>query len=295
MNCQRASQRARFSPVAHALPPAEAVFEGAPDGMLLVNDEGQIVAMNSRLAELLQTTRQALVGTSLYLLARPELRVAQQRWATDWFAAPRVVEPVMGEWVTGEASVVPVEITVAPLLYEGRTWAIAQVRKTTERRRLDAHQVFLAVHDALTGVANRAAFEDAVAQLSANGPWPISVVMVDLDGLKQLNDQHGHRAGDEQLRAAASVLRRACRASDLVARIGGDEFSVLVSNCDEVSLQALEARLSAALDLHNETAPVKLAWSVGSAVARADDSLRTVLQTADARMYTVKQRHHALR
>jgi PleD family two-component response regulator len=86
--------------------------------------------------------------------------------ARDWFAAPSLVEPVSAELLAADDFVVPVEIAVAPLTYEGQTWAVATVRQTTERRRLDARQVFLAVHDALTGVANRAAFEDAVAQLA---------------------------------------------------------------------------------------------------------------------------------
>jgi diguanylate cyclase (GGDEF)-like protein/PAS domain S-box-containing protein len=278
--------------VAPSLPPAELLIDAAPDGVLVVNDEGLIVGVNARLEALLRSPREALLGTRFESLASPEKRAIHLDAARQWLAHPGAMPPVVGEVWRPDGTSVPVEIAIAPCTVEGRTWAIAHVREITERRRLDEHQVFVSVHDGLTGAANRAAFDDALSRLSAQGPWPVGVVMVDLDGLKVLNDERGHESGDRQLRVAAGLLLRVFRASDLVARIGGDEFAVLAGGSDEAVMKMLEARLEAARLELNLTHRPPLRWSVGTAVARQTELLSGALQRADSQMYEVKAVHH---
>lgn len=187
----------------------------------------------------------------------------------------------------------PVEITLAPVCIGGVNFTIAVLRDLSDRRKLEEHLLFLSTHDALTGLANRSAFDEALTRLDERGPHPVAVVMVDLDGLKRVNDECGHAAGDALLRRVATVLKSAFRATDLVARIGGDEFAVLAAGREAAAIQSLASRVQAAVDAHNagfEGEPLRI--SIGIAVADTGVPVASALQDADARMYTMKRAHH---
>jgi diguanylate cyclase (GGDEF)-like protein len=184
----------------------------------------------------------------------------------------------------------PVEVSLSPIELEGERFTIAVVRDLTERRRLEDHLLYLSTHDALTGLANRGAFDEVLLRLEERGPWPVGIMMVDLDGLKQVNDQQGHAAGDELLRRTAQVLEATFRTSDCVARIGGDEFAMLLSGHDVRAIDQLAQRLVDAVEAHNLAHggnPLRL--SLGTAVAQRGERLNVALGEADRRMYSMKR------
>lgn len=155
-----------------------------------------------------------------------------------------------------------------------------------------------ALRDPLTGALSRSVFHEELSRALlrlARHPRPLAVLFVDLDRLKQVNDCHGHAAGDEMIRVAVERLRASVRPSDAVARIGGDEFVVLL---DDLSSEA-EAEAVAQRVLHNMCAPLpaeagvtlRPSASVGVALAGRDaDTADVLLSHADAAMYTAKQR-----
>jgi diguanylate cyclase (GGDEF)-like protein/PAS domain S-box-containing protein len=146
--------------------------------------------------------------------------------------------------------------------------------------------------DPLTGLANRTALF-AELEGSVRASEPVTVVFCDLDGFKAVNDTHGHGAGDQVLRAVARRIRHAARAGDLPARIGGDEFVVLVrAALDERGQGEIVERYRSAIaqPVYVDGARFELAVSVGVAVAGAGDSADDVLRTADQLMYADKRR-----
>ncbi|WP_420450944.1 diguanylate cyclase domain-containing protein [Ilumatobacter sp.] len=158
----------------------------------------------------------------------------------------------------------------------------------------------LALTDDLTGLANRRSFM-AVAEsflaLARRHDGSISVVFVDVDRLKQVNDEDGHAAGDDVLRRAASALSSSVRDSDLVARLGGDEFGVVMYGPSPGELGAVVERLTAAVAGAGGSAPPgrSPSMSCGTATSRAGDSVLDVLARADAAMYDAKRRASAAR
>ncbi|MEO9102613.1 MAG: sensor domain-containing diguanylate cyclase [Burkholderiaceae bacterium] len=153
------------------------------------------------------------------------------------------------------------------------------VARRYERLRIEAQT------DALSGLFNRRAWDRLLAseeERCRRHSHPAAVLVIDLDGLKFINDQHGHAAGDRLIERIGRALRAAAREIDIVARIGGDEFGVLGIECDTAGAQALADRVRAALQDAGINA------SVGFAARDVAGGLQAAWQTADQRMYEEK-------
>jgi diguanylate cyclase (GGDEF)-like protein len=158
----------------------------------------------------------------------------------------------------------------------------------TDRVQTEQKLEYLATHDALTGLYNRAYFEQEMARMQAEDICPVSVVMADLDGLKQVNDQLGHAAGDDLIRRTAEMLKHVFRSEDPVARMGGDEFAVLLPRIDEKMASTILRRVILRIEAANtgNTPPVRL--SIGFATTLNSHNLPETLKLADQRMYENK-------
>jgi diguanylate cyclase len=163
------------------------------------------------------------------------------------------------------------------------------VRRLAEHSRTMEAALREARTDALTGIANRKAFDEHLERLSAIARrygTPLAVALFDLDGLKQLNDRHGHAAGDAALARFAAVLRRSSRESDFIARVGGDEFAVLLPQTGHEGAAALARRISQALGEGADPWPLRA--SAGVAELASGQSPAQLLECADQALYASK-------
>jgi diguanylate cyclase (GGDEF)-like protein len=164
-----------------------------------------------------------------------------------------------------------------------RVWSF---HDCTEQQRRERELQHLSTHDTLTGIYNRSYFESVLRQCRMCAQMPLAMVMVDIDGLKKVNDYHGHPAGDDLLRQAGIILRQACRAEDVVARLGGDEFGILLMHADEQAAEQVVSRIHGLLNMHNIRHPdAVISLSLGTAVAKASCELEDLFDRADATMY----------
>ncbi|MGI8509945.1 MAG: sensor domain-containing diguanylate cyclase [Gemmatimonadaceae bacterium] len=297
------------SKAAAALRESEARFRAAIDGSLdafmalqsIHGGDGQtvdfeIIDTNPRAGEFVGMAHEDLIGKCLSELF-PTTRtrgfldacreVVQTRQVHE--EETRTTDPrFAGKWF---------QIQVVPL---GDGVAIT-TRDITERKRLE-HQVrALAARDDLTGVYNRRGFMDMAAQslqLALREGFPCVLLYGDLDDFKQVNDVYGHAVGDSALRDAGGILRETLRETDIVGRIGGDEFTVFAINTPPDEAELLVARIEAALKLHNRTAGRRhhLSMTVGTALLdpAAPASLDDLLQTADTALYVAKRARSSL-
>ncbi|GFE59850.1 diguanylate cyclase domain-containing protein [Geobacter sp. AOG2] len=159
----------------------------------------------------------------------------------------------------------------------------------TERKHYEENLRYLSNHDSLTNLYNRAYFEAEMSRLAASRDFPVSIVIADIDGLKLINDNYGHDEGDRLIRMAAELLLSAFRAGDVVSRIGGDEFAVLLPRTDQETAQEAVQRI-----IQGDCRPKKekngyaRGLSLGVATAYDASGLHAALKLADRRMYLDK-------
>lgn len=174
-------------------------------------------------------------------------------------------------------------------------WSLVQIALTdiTARKKAEAYLEYLGKHDVLTKLYNRSFFNDEMNRIERRRMETVSVLVADLNGLKALNDQLGHAAGDTLLRRAGEVLDEAVNAPWTAARIGGDEFAVLMPGAGLAQAEALKTCIDELCEVNNQFYPgSSLSLAMGIACAEPGERLEDLVRRADLLMYEVKRRFY---
>jgi len=163
----------------------------------------------------------------------------------------------------------------------------------TARKKAESYLEYLGKHDVLTQLRNRAYYMEELNRLARKGPWPVAILAMDMNGLKEANDDHGHGAGDAMLRRVGEVLAKAVDAPACAARVGGDEFMVLLPATDERGALAVQERILSLLELNNQFYPGQaVSLSMGIACCQEGESIEAAVHRADQAMYAEKARYY---
>ena len=263
---------------------AVAVVNAAPDAVFVLDDGGLILVVNDEAERMFGYRRDELIGQSIECLVPDDVRSHHAGHRRSFAAAPsrRSMGKVEVPARRKDGGELWIAVALSPLEIDGRKLVVSSARDVSERREMQERLRYLGSHDALTALYNRAYFDEEIARLERGRVVPVSLIMADLDGLKQVNDGLGHAAGDELLKRAASVLRSAFRGEDVVARLGGDEFSVVLPGMGVDDLDLAIARIREA------ASAADIALSIGFATAFESKSIVRTLQLADQAMYADK-------
>lgn len=174
-------------------------------------------------------------------------------------------------------------------------WSRVQVALTdiTARKKAEAYLEYLGKHDVLTKLYNRAFYADEINRLERKPLRPVSVIMIDLNGLKEANDQMGHDAGDALLRRFGEILNGAVAQPNHAARIGGDEFAVLMPGADAKAVSAMVQTINELLKINNQFySNTPLSMSCGTATSEPGEPIEAAIKRADTLMYQEKRAYY---
>ncbi|MGV8906039.1 MAG: HD domain-containing phosphohydrolase [Acetobacterium sp.] len=165
---------------------------------------------------------------------------------------------------------------------------IAIARDITEQKKSQNYIEYLSYHDQLTGLYNRRFYEEEIIRRDTRENLPLTIAMLDVNGLKLTNDAFGHLSGDEILKNVGAILKKECRSCDVIARIGGDEFTILFPKTTSVEVAIIVEAIyqtASATDLGNSILSVSIGWETKTAM---DQSMNDLFVKAEDYMYRKK-------
>ena len=271
----------------------EAVLEALSEGVLVVDSQGLIISANRAFLEMWMIPGEILLqGEERLFQDFMRKQIKDPQAFLKLLSLPAgSMENTLDTVYFKDGKIL--ERSSRPLLqggeWKGRVWSF---RDITEQVRYAEHFKYFSLHDRLTGLYNRTFFEEELKRLEESREYPITVISADVDGLKMVNDTLGHNRGDELLKTASRLLKKALRRSDIFARIGGDEFVVLLPGTTIETGNKILNRIKARIEAHNRSRdqmPVSISLGI-TTEEEPGNSLEEAIKEADHLMYREKLR-----
>jgi diguanylate cyclase (GGDEF)-like protein/PAS domain S-box-containing protein len=285
--------RRRDQALAEAEDRFRSAFDNAPIGMALVSPDGRFLKVNRALCDLTGYSETDLLIRTFQAITHPDDLDTDLAHVQDVLADRRRSYQMEKRYHHADGHIIWVTLSVS-LVRDARgepLYFISQIEDISNRKRRErvletqaARLAVIAATDQLTGLSTRRTWDLAIADRTSRPDLDLErfgIALIDLDALKEINDTNGHHAGDQALVAMASALRTVVRDEDLVARIGGDEFAVLIPTVSAEAMLALTERILAVL-------PERLSASAGVATWDGCESPAQLQHRADRALYAAK-------
>ena len=265
------------------------------DGVIVTDMKGTIEAINERAEKISGWSSVEAIGKNMREILKfkdekdgnieelmPIEKILEKKSTIEWKVGKRLVDRKGGS--------TSIALNASPIIDENGKLhgAVLVLRDTAEESKWRKEIEFISYHDHLTGLYNRRFFETELERLDTRRNLPISVIYADVNGLKIINDAFGHEKGDILLKNAADVLRRICRADDIISRVGGDEFAVLLPATSSEMAEKLVGRIRDAIDgvkLETGKLSIAIGWETKT---EENQSIEEMLRIAENRMYKRK-------
>jgi diguanylate cyclase (GGDEF)-like protein len=260
-------------------------------GMLRVLD------VNQKTLSLFQAQDKETLLANLDKVFRGEMRTHFANELADMWDGKTLYEREGVNYsLSGEPVYVQLAWTLMPGSEQNFDWVLVALQDITARKKAEEYLRYLGTHDVMTGLYNRAFFEETLDELEAKRRDPISFIIVDLNNLKPVNDVFGHHTGDKMIRRTAEVLSASVGKKYLTARIGGDEFIVIMPQANISDAEELMERIQTFVTMNNKYyRDPELSLSLGAAVSEPGLSLEKTISMADNEMYKNKGLYHRRR
>ena len=276
--------------------------ERSNDGFALCG-KGKYVYVNQKFLDIFGYDEPGeIIGQEMALVIHPEERDMVKERYEKRIRGEDVPSRYEFRGVRKDGTEVSIEVSAAVTGYQGEQVSLGYMRDITERKEMEDKLRTMSIVDELTGLYNRRGFLTLAQQqiiIAERTRKALELFYIDMDGMKGINDTLGHQEGDNALTDATILLRQTFRKSDIIGRMGGDEFAVLAVDVGGDDGETLVGRLRSALAHHNasENRKYELSFSVGTILFDPENpvSLDELIAGADARMYVEKEGKHRLR
>lgn len=223
----------------------ETIVANISDAVTITDITGIIKFMSTNIEKQFGWTSKELIGLNGMEYIHPDDR---ERIVEAYRSLVRNQVPFTAEcrYRRKDGSYIPVKVSAVNMLNDPNIdGVLINYHDISERRQREEKIFYLSYHDVLTGLFNRAFFAEECIRLNTRQMLPISIIMGDVNGLKLTNDAFGHDKGDELIKEVANILRKCCRSEDIIARIGGDEFSILLPQTTDEQVKEICGRIYA--------------------------------------------------
>lgn len=254
----------------------------------------KVINVNKKTLELFGASSREHLNENLHLVFRDEMTIHFADELVDlWNGKLAYEREGINYSLDSEPIDIQLDFRVMPGHEHDFSWVLVSIQDITARKKAEDYLRYLGTHDAMTGLFNRAYFEETIIKLEQQRREPISIAILDLNYLKRANDMLGHQAGDKLIRRTAEVLNAAFDSEHVVARIGGDEFAAILPDVDEATAAEITKQIQALVAMNNKYyRDPELSISVGVSTSVPGISLEKVIGMADDAMYRHKHENH---
>lgn len=260
-----------------------AIIEAIPDVLFIINSDGIFIDCEASDNDILIMRKELFVGKTIAEvmpkeiseLAYENLNLVFENNSLQSFEYKLVDKGITGYY----------EIR---MVKKGEDEVLAILRDVTRRKELEYSLEYLSYNDQLTGLKNRRFYEEELKRLDVKENLPLTIIMGDVNGLKLINDSFGHAAGDELIRKVAKIIKKGCRSEDIVARIGGDEFVILLSKTEDNEIEEVISNINE-LTQKEKVQNIDISISFGYETKKyEDEDINEVFRKAEDYMYKRK-------
>jgi diguanylate cyclase (GGDEF)-like protein/PAS domain S-box-containing protein len=278
----------------------QSIIRNVMDGIIMINELGEIQGFNPAAEEIFGYSQQEALGKNLKMLMPEPDQGRHDSYIKRYLDTGQShILGVRGREVIASrknGEEFPMEMAVSEMMLGGHRYFIGITRDITDRKRAEKKIAHLAHYDYLTDLPNRALFLDVLnhsISLAKRNKHKAAVLFLDLDGFKKINDVHGHDAGDLLLKEVARRLKETIRESDAVARVGGDEFIIVLDNVgskENAALVANKINVALLVPFAINGQPSHVGGSIGISIFPKDSrDPEQLIKQADEAMYLAKQ------
>lgn len=266
----------------------DSLFKYSPDAIVYLDKQGNIININDQFKKVFGYTLEECKGKNLDELITNKDGLEEAKELSRLTIENQQVE-VEAYRKRKNGELFPVAIRGGPTIVNGKIIGMYGFYTDITERKISEDRIrYLSFHDKLTGLYNRAYFEEKLSNLDTEKNFPISIIVGDVNGLKLTNDVFGHAEGDRLLVKIAEIIRTACRNKDIVARWGGDEFAVILPQTDLVVAKDICLEIQR-LCKEAEEDPIKISISLGCATKTLkEEVISDVIKESEEKMYRNK-------
>ncbi len=267
------------------------LFENACALICTFDPNGKFTTVNKECTELSGYSREELLKMDVFDLLHPK---QLENYKND-FNLLQIINGFEGN---------SIEITIKTkfnvnIILEGKLLVLSDdneyieiqgvFQDATAKKEAENRIYHLSYHDKLTDLFNRAYFDEKLDELDRNKEYPYCLIMGDINGLKKTNDLYGHKSGDKLIQIVAEILKKSCRGTDIVARIGGDEFAIILPKCSTSTVKEICNRIMNACKAYNDGSLIEPDIALGYSIKQDNKKSNDILMNeADKEMYIAK-------
>ncbi|MBS3809180.1 MAG: PAS domain S-box protein [Desulfobacterales bacterium] len=268
------------------------LLENSPDAIAIVDEHGLFTRWNNNAEKMFGYNFEEMKGKKAFEFYADRAAMEDM---LDQLRKQGSVQNYEITFKSKDGTSLPCAVSISLLHNENqeKIGSLSILRDLSEWKITEEKLRYLSFHDSLTGVYNRAFFEEEMQRLATGRNLPLGIIVCDINKLKRVNDSMGHQKGDELIRKAAEILKQAFRSGDIIARIGGDEFAVLVPQCNGEVLEDCIKRINEGIENYNsQRLEPDLSIAVGHAIKNEPPvDTKALFKMADDNMYLEKARH----